>query len=434
MQWGKEQREEKRHYTFAAGSILVLALIFVGLDWPYKFSLATDPRVSSDILGPLIGFGILAAVVIVAMGTIFVGEGDTDSRRWRTLAVSAALPAVLLAWWGPHNPPEPVSGFTTLASNPACNFFASPSGSDSTNSGTSPANAFRTVSKLDSVLSAGKIGCLESGDYGSSSTMLQLFTGGVAGNPATITADTGATPVIHGGFKIYASNLTLSDIKWDSNYPLQGRSDPGCSSTFTQPLDIEGSNVTFTHNDVSMANRPPDQRADGIGVAWNNTVSGIVITYNKIHDWGSCNQYDHGIYYDHGSNGIIANNWISNGPCSYGFGTHGSAGCGAGIQLYSDPNNTQVYNNIVDGAGVGCFCYGSNNNIYHNVFRNLRGVYDSTGDFRPGFVIDNGGTNNSFTGNFWWNAPGGCSCSSSNLNQRSSIPRSRRSRLRRKAL
>lgn len=49
---------------------------------------------------------VVAAVFVIAgMGSIFVGEGaaswdgDTDSRRWRTLAVSAALPVALLAWW-----------------------------------------------------------------------------------------------------------------------------------------------------------------------------------------------------------------------------------------------------------------------------------------------------------------------------------------------
>ena len=183
------------------------------------------------------------------------------------------------------------------------------------------------------------------------------------------------------------------------------------------PLDIEASNVIFTHNDVSYANTPPAERPDGIGVAWNSTVSGVVITYNKIHDWGSCDQLDHGIYYDHASHGTIANNWIWDGPCSYGLGggDH-TKGCGGGIQLYIDPNNTRVYNNIIDGAGVGCFCQGSNANIYHNIFSNLRGVYCCSGGFQPGFVIDNGGPGNVFADNIWWNAPGGCSCSSSNLN------------------
>jgi Right handed beta helix region len=312
--------------------------------------------------------------------------------------LTAALAALLSGWSGANNATPTPTPTPTPASNPGCDFFASPTGSDS-NAGTSPANAFRTVSKLDSVLSAGKIGCLESGDYGSSSTMLQLFTGGVVGNPATITADTGATPVIHGGFKIYANNLTLSYIKWDETYLTESSRAEGCTQSQVNPLDIEASNVVFTHNEVSAANAPPDVRSDGIGVAWNSTVSGVQITYNKIHDFGSCDQFDHGIYYDHASNGTIANNWIWDGPCSYGLGTHGSAGCGGGIQLYSDPHNTQVYNNVVDGAGVGCFCYGSNANIYHNIFTNLRGVYDIAGDFRPGFVIDNGGTNNSFHDN-----------------------------------
>jgi hypothetical protein len=310
----------------------------------------------------------------------------------------AALAALLSGWSGANNATPTPTPTPTPASNPGCDFFASPTGSDS-NAGTSPANAFRTVSKLDSVLSAGKVGCLESGDYGSSTDLLQLTTGGAAGNPATITADTGAHPVIHGGFRIYANNLTLSYIKWDETYLTNSSRAAGCTQSQVNPLDIEASNVVFTHNEVSAANVPPDQRDNAIGVAWNSTVSGVQITYNKIHDFGSCDQFDHGIYYDHASNGIIANNWIWDGPCSYGLGTHGSAGCGGGIQLYSDPNNTQVYNNVVDGAGVGCFCYGSNANIYHNIFTNLRGVYDNSGNFRPGFVVDNGGTNNSFHDN-----------------------------------
>jgi hypothetical protein len=267
------------------------------------------------------------------------------------------------------------------------------------------------VSKLDSVLSADKMGCLETGNYGSSSTMTTLQTGGTPGHPATITADTGASPIVHGGFRIYAANFTVSRINFDATYPLTPRNVPGCDTTVMQTLVIEASNVTFTHNDVTAANAPPEQRAGGIGVAWQGPQSGIQITYNKIHDFGSCDQSDHGIYYDHATNGVIANNWIWDGPCSYGQGggDH-TKGCGGGIQLYNDPSNNQIFNNVIDGAGVGCFCNGSTNNIYHNTFTNLIGVYCCSGGFRPGFVVDNGGTNNSFHDNIWWNAPGGCSC------------------------
>ena len=209
------------------------------------------------------------------------------------------------------------------------------------------------MARLDAALSADKRGCLTTGDYGSSTSRLDLTKGGTVGHPATITAANGASPVIHGYFEIHASNLTLSNIKWDLNL-IQGRTQhTGCSTTAAEGVDIEASNVTFTHNEVTAQNAPLAQRDNGIGVAWNTTVTGVVITYNKIHDFGSCNQFDHGIYYDHASNGTIANNWIWNGPCSYGTGggDH-TRGCGAGIQLYSDPSNNQVFNNVIDGTGV----------------------------------------------------------------------------------
>ncbi len=284
----------------------------------------------------------------------------------------------------PPPPPPPPTG---------CDFYASPSGDDS-NPGTAAA-PFRNVARLDAALSADKRGCLTTGDYGSSTSRLDLTKGGTVGHPATITAANGASPVIHGYFEIHASNLTLSNIKWDLNL-IQGRTQhTGCSTTAAEGVDIEASNVTFTHNEVTAQNAPLAQRDNGIGVAWNTTVTGVVITYNKIHDFGSCNQFDHGIYYDHASNGTIANNWIWNGPCSYGTGggDH-TRGCGAGIQLYSDPSNNQVFNNVIDGTGVGCFCDGSGNNIYHNVFTNLRGVFYDNGGFEPGYVFQTYGGNN----------------------------------------
>jgi hypothetical protein len=99
VEWGKEHWDDKRFIRFAAGSIVVTALIFVGLVWPYKFSRATDPRLSSDVLPPLIGFGLLLAVALFVFGQGFVADGDADSRRWRTLAVCAVLPVALIAWW-----------------------------------------------------------------------------------------------------------------------------------------------------------------------------------------------------------------------------------------------------------------------------------------------------------------------------------------------
>jgi hypothetical protein len=106
VEWGKGHWDDKRYIRFALGSIAVTALIFVGLVWPYKFTQATDPRISTDVLLPLFGFGILLAVALFVFGRNFVNDarplspdGSADGRRLRTLVICTGLPVALVAWW-----------------------------------------------------------------------------------------------------------------------------------------------------------------------------------------------------------------------------------------------------------------------------------------------------------------------------------------------
>jgi parallel beta-helix repeat protein len=87
---------------------------------------------------------------------------------------------------------------------------------------------------------------------------------------------------------------------------------------------------------------------------------------NWIHDNGTHPEFDHGIYYGHGSGGLIANNLIE----------HNLA---YGIQLYPGCRNALVTENTVVGNGRSGVIVGGNdeetatgNTIVNNVFADNR--------------------------------------------------------------
>jgi hypothetical protein len=88
-------------------------------------------------------------------------------------------------------------------------------------------------------------------------------------------------------------------------------------------LQVEASNVTIEHDNVYQSDVPLTQRAVGIGVAWNESVSGVVLRYNRIHDVGWCPVEDHAVYLDHASGTQVYDNWIYDIPG------------GTGVELWS---------------------------------------------------------------------------------------------------
>jgi hypothetical protein len=256
------------------------------------------------------------------------------------------------------------------ASSPAsaavgCDRYASPSGSDG-NSGTL-ASPYLTVQKLDNSLSAGQTGCLRAGIY-ASGVQTNFTTPNV-----TITSAPGERATVAGFPYITGAGDTFSNINFDLNKTgdawaalCQGSTSRGASVTY--PFEIEASNVTVEHSDVTVdPSIPLASRGLGIGVGFSFSTSGDVITDNRIHDVGYCPVEEHGIYLNHTSGVQVSGNWIYDIPA------------GTGIQVWDGPSNAHIFNNVIDGAS-SCIDVGGNTPITtgtmieHNICSNMVGV------------------------------------------------------------
>jgi hypothetical protein len=281
--------------------------------------------------------------------------------RSRTVAAGVVLALTLLG-------PAAVLGAAASSASAAvgCDRVASPSGSDS-NRG-SVASPFRTVQKLVDSLDSGQTGCLKGGRYGDSSTQTDFSSPGV-----TITSYLGERATIDGYPHVSAAGTTLSHLSFDldnrgDSWPAlcQGAVSGGAQVTYG--FDIEASEVTLEHSNVFVdASVPLTSRGDGLGVGWSNTVSGVVIRDNRIHDVGFCPVEEHGIYIDHATGTQVSGNWIYSIPA------------GTGVQVWDHAHGTQISSNVIDGAS-SCMSIGSNTNdttgttAGHNICSNMGGL------------------------------------------------------------
>jgi hypothetical protein len=252
-----------------------------------------------------------------------------------------------------------------------------------------------------------------------------LARSGTPGQPITLTTVPGEAPAtIEGAFTVgsnsaggHQSYVTVTHINFNLDYYMvNGRvngTSVGCNPDNTMGIQLNGGNITFEYNEISEATVSPQYRDTALGV---NFVPGlvepnIVIRHNKIHDYGACDHFDHGIYLDFISSGEVSGNWIWNPGCSYGMGggDH-SLGCGAGIQLWVSPTGLSVHGNVIDGTGLGFYYSGSNNTIYDNVVMNLRGMYTSSGSVESAAAYGGygGSASNTFEGNDLYNAGALC--------------------------
>jgi hypothetical protein len=246
-----------------------------------------------------------------------------------------------------------------------CVLVASPSGSD--RAAGSVANPFRTVQKLVDSLSSGQTGCLRAGTYGSSSTRTDFSQPGI-----TITTYPGdATAVVAGWPNITGAGTHITGLKFDLNnahdsWPaLCGL---GSREYVTYGLLVDANNVVLEHSEIYVdPSIPTEKRGGAIGVGFNNSVSGVVIRMNRIHDVGFCPVEEHAIYLDKANGTQIYQNWIYNIPA------------GTGVQVWDGPTNTHIYSNVIDHA-ADCFDLGgnsadtNNNLIEHNVCSNMVGI------------------------------------------------------------
>jgi hypothetical protein len=279
-----------------------------------------------------------------------------------------------------------------------CDLIASPTGSDTSGNG-SIGSPYRSVGKLDASLSPGRTGCLRAGSYGSTSTLQQLNSSGNSSGQVTITAYPGETATVLGWVDIEASYTTVSHLRIDGSntFYTQQRSETSCSAPVSQGLVIAGSNDVFEYNDYFQS--VASLRGNGIGIGWWGTTNNTIVRFNRIHDVGGCDFYDHLIYLANGNNTQIYDNWLWND--NHGWG----------IKLDPGPTNTKIWGNVIDAAGSG-FNFGNSsgtaptadNQVFNNVVINSVGVSNpDIGWSHPGVLVTSPGLLSTSTGNRVYN-------------------------------
>jgi hypothetical protein len=192
--------------------------------------------------------------------------------------------------------------------------YVSPKGSDR-NSGTI-VRPYRTVQRALRSAGPGTTVYVRTGTY---EARVELSRSGTASAPITLTAYPGAHPVFTGRLKITGSYVRVKGIKFIG----------GTSANRDDALIYvsEAANVTIEGSEFSSSSK------SAIFVSG----SSVQILGNYIHDTGTTWGQDHGIYWHHGTGGLIANNLIVN---TIGYGIH----------LYPDADGIVVTQNTVVGS------------------------------------------------------------------------------------
>jgi len=250
------------------------------------------------------------------------------------------------------------AGLATAATPPAsqaavsCDRYASLSGSDS-NPGTFAA-PLRSVQRLVDSLGAGRTGCLTGGGVFAGS--VTFGSGGASGSPVTLASDpTSPRATIKGVICVQPSApyVTLDNLRVDATNASQ-----------IVAVQLFADYAKLTNSEVFGA----DQDRIGVQVGYQQTVKGVEIASNRIHDFGVSGIYDHGIYIDLSDGALVHDNYI-----------YDNAG-GYGIQLWTHAMNGRIYRNTIDGNGAGSIIIAgqqnasggpsSGNEIDHNILSN----------------------------------------------------------------
>jgi hypothetical protein len=283
--------------------------------------------------------------------------------------------------------------FPIGSSSTQCSLFASPGGSDSTGTG-SLASPFRSVVRLDSALAAGQTGCLLEGTYGSTSTEHKLTKSGASTGQVTITSYPGQTATVVGWIDVEGAYTTLSHLRIDGSntFYTTERANTTCPYPVSQGLVLAGASDVLEYNDYYQS--VSSLRGNGIGIGWWGAPDNAVVRFNKIHDTGQCDQYDHSIYLAHGNNVQVYDNWLWN--------NHG----GQSFSIYPGATNARIYANVLDSSDSG-FTMGDNGSsyvsgaaVYHNVVSNMKTLINlDTGLSMSGVLISCNFISTASTGN-----------------------------------
>ena len=203
-------------------------------------------------------------------------------------------------------------------------------------------------------LAPGETGCLLAGSYVED---VSIRRGGSDGKPLTLRGASGVTATVRGRFWIAdsANWVTVSNLHLN-----------GVNATHLPSPTINGDHAVFTDNDVTNDHMGGVDDGDGIcfllgdasgsyGAAWHTTIA-----RNSIHDCGTSNNHNHGVYVASSYYAQIVGNRIYNNA-------------DRGIQLYPNAQHTLIRNNVIAGNGEGVIFSGagsyasSDNVLIHNV-------------------------------------------------------------------
>lgn len=318
-------------------------------------------------------------------GDSFVLDSMSLEDGAATSAGSAPAPAPAPPAPAPAPPaPAPPAPAPAAPTGPACDRYASTSGSDGA-AGTQAA-PLRTVQALVEKLTAGQTGCLQPGTYAEN---VKVSRGGSPGSPVTLTSAVDAQPAtVQGRFWVADS---ANDVRV-ANLRLNGRN----ASNLPSPT-VNGDRVAFVDNDVTN-DHTTICFVLGSTSSYGTAVD-PVIERNRIHDCGRlpATNKDHGIYLESTRNARIVGNTIYDNA-------------DRGIQLYPDAQGSLIANNVIDGNGSGIIFSGedgfaSNGNVVTaNVISNSKLRYNVESWWPSGNPV---GTGNRVEGNCLWNGAQG---------------------------
>jgi len=335
---------------------------------------------------------------------IYIWKGNLTGTIWVDNIVLAPDPLI--------NPPDEPGGMGV--------YYVSPSGSDS-NTGTSPAKAWRTIDKVNKInfepgdqilFEGGKTFygtiILNYNDYGTSAKKIKIGSYG-SGN-ATINAQTKS------GFVAYdCNNIVLGNLNFTGNGRLKGNTGNGVVFSYCSEISVDNVEISgFQHSGLEIQNTGKNLSLKNI-YSHNNGYAGICISgltktaLSNVY-MGYCTAYnnpgDPTVVDDHSGNGIIvyhATNtmieyctasyngwdmaWTGNGPggiwvaevdraiiqhCISHNNQSSSSFDGLGFDLDGGTTNSIIqyclsYNNF--GAGFGLFQYSGASDWRNNTIR-----------------------------------------------------------------
>jgi hypothetical protein len=229
----------------------------------------------------------------------------------------------------------------------------SPSGDDA-NPG-SAAAPWRTLAKATTAAAPGDTVVLEAGTYGARGTRTNWNAAGTSTAPINFIGDpSGTRPTILGYNVLYGAHVRVWNLLFDGP---TGNVGPNPSGGEEVMLWLQGSDIQINDSEIRNAHWHA-----GIYVTGGD---GDKLIGNYIHDNGNRADpaqanLDHGIYWDSGNGGVIANNLI----------VHNLA---HGIQLYPDAQGVNVEWNTIAAngkAGVMIAQNAANNTVANNIVAN----------------------------------------------------------------